>query len=263
MADEWSVLAILVGVLGSAVACICTSAVLLNPSLMGWAMRMTTKALRSRGGAAVICFCTCLLIHSVWHAPLDRFFFDSGADPDGAIETALRRQRPLLVFRNRILESAGFAVESIDLIAALEDHFYIAVHNDGHYDPAVQRARPPELRRRLDELLLRDRLDYTQSAAHTQIHLGAAGDFSCDSPASTYCIGRTTFETDRVPRAWVPKINTQHQVWVPSPFNVRTFSQAGVYSEKLRFVPSCLLCIFMPAIDRSLYDCRYTRWWSK
>ena len=25
----------------------------------------------------------------------------------------------------------------------------------------------------------------------------------------------------------------------------------------------CLLCIFMPAIDRSLYDCRYTRWWSK
>lgn len=228
---RWLVIASLAGTL-----CFCCGC--LKPELGGWCIRMAAKLLRSRGCCVLCCVAVGTLTYSMWHAPLDQFVFDSvSADADGIIEAALLRGRPLIVFRNRILESAGFAAESLDFIAALEDNFYIAVENDGQYDSAVESARPKEVRCRLDELLDGRRLNYVNSRPHIQIHLGAAGDFDCPDPETTFCVGRTMFETDRVPRTWVPKINSQHRVWVPSPFNLETFARAGVKGNKLRFIP--------------------------
>jgi glycosyltransferase involved in cell wall biosynthesis len=50
-------------------------------------------------------------------------------------------------------------------------------------------------------------------------------------------IGITVFETDRIPAHWVAPCNEMDEIWVPSPFNVETFSRSGVNKEKLRVVP--------------------------
>ena len=59
-------------------------------------------------------------------------------------------------------------------------------------------------------------------------------------------IGRTMFETDRLPAGWAHSCNQMDAVWVPSEFNLRTFAQAGVERDKLRVVPG--------GIDLEPYD---------
>ena len=50
-------------------------------------------------------------------------------------------------------------------------------------------------------------------------------------------IGCTIFETDRIPGHWVKYCNQMDQIWVPSEFNRKTFSESGVDPEKIRVVP--------------------------
>ena len=47
-------------------------------------------------------------------------------------------------------------------------------------------------------------------------------------------VGRTMFETDRIPDGWTDRCNAMDEVWVPSSFNVETFCRAGVKEHKLR-----------------------------
>lgn len=46
-------------------------------------------------------------------------------------------------------------------------------------------------------------------------------------------VGRTMFETDRIPDGWAEKCNAMDEVWVPSSFNLETFRRAGVKEHKL------------------------------
>jgi glycosyltransferase involved in cell wall biosynthesis len=50
-------------------------------------------------------------------------------------------------------------------------------------------------------------------------------------------IGRTMFETDRIPRDWVGRCNLMDAIWVPCHYNVETFAGSGVLRQKLRVVP--------------------------
>ena len=69
-------------------------------------------------------------------------------------------------------------------------------------------------------------------------------------PTAAYNIGRTMFETDRLPdkarrlssygKDWVSKCNEMDEIWVPTEFNRETFAQAGVMPEKLFKVPGTL-----------------------
>jgi len=59
-------------------------------------------------------------------------------------------------------------------------------------------------------------------------------------------IGRTMFETDRLPDGWAEACNRMDRVWVPSEFNRETFARAGVDERKIGVVPG--------AIDMSPYD---------
>lgn len=56
-------------------------------------------------------------------------------------------------------------------------------------------------------------------------------------PDADFTIGRTMFETDRLPPDWVTQINLLDEVWVPSTFNVDTFTSAGV-TVPISVVPS-------------------------
>jgi len=50
-------------------------------------------------------------------------------------------------------------------------------------------------------------------------------------------IGRTMFETDRLPPDWVQACRRMDEIWVPSRFNAETFASSGVPPEKLRVLP--------------------------
>jgi glycosyltransferase involved in cell wall biosynthesis len=50
-------------------------------------------------------------------------------------------------------------------------------------------------------------------------------------------IGYTIFETDRIPKHWVKYCNQMDELWVPSRFNLETFTRSGVKPEKIKLVP--------------------------
>jgi glycosyltransferase involved in cell wall biosynthesis len=50
-------------------------------------------------------------------------------------------------------------------------------------------------------------------------------------------IGRTTFETDRIPDGWAERCGEFDEIWVPSEFNRETFARSGVDERKLRVMP--------------------------
>lgn len=57
------------------------------------------------------------------------------------------------------------------------------------------------------------------------------------NPAAQLNIGRTMFETDRIPEEWVSKCNEMDEIWVPTDFNIGTFAAAGVHRDKLVKIP--------------------------
>jgi hypothetical protein len=59
-------------------------------------------------------------------------------------------------------------------------------------------------------------------------------------PQAAISVGRTMFETDRLPIDWVKACNRLDYVWVPTEFNAMTFAAAGVAREKLAVIPGCL-----------------------
>ncbi len=57
-----------------------------------------------------------------------------------------------------------------------------------------------------------------------------------DAKANAIII-RTMFETDRIPPDWVITCNNMDEIWVPTQFNVETFTAAGVNRNKLFVIP--------------------------
>ncbi len=60
------------------------------------------------------------------------------------------------------------------------------------------------------------------------------------APKAPISIGRTMFETDRIPEDWVYKCNQLSEIWTPSHFNSETFIASGVVADKVRVIPSPL-----------------------
>lgn len=85
--------------------------------------------------------------------------------------------------------------------------------------------------------------------------LAPPADSAYSSPYSTsvpeikpaLVIGRSMFETDRIPEDWIENCKTLvDEIWVPSQFNKRTFAAAGIPDEKLVVIPE--------PIDTFLFD---------
>ena len=53
-------------------------------------------------------------------------------------------------------------------------------------------------------------------------------------------VGRTMFETDRLPEGCVEACNRMDELWVPSRFGAEVFQSAGVPAEKLFVVPGAI-----------------------
>lgn len=51
-------------------------------------------------------------------------------------------------------------------------------------------------------------------------------------------VGRTMFETDRIPSSWLDRCELMDEIWVPSEFNRQTFARSGVDERKLQVMPA-------------------------
>ncbi|MEW5298290.1 MAG: hypothetical protein WDW36_001431 [Sanguina aurantia] len=68
-----------------------------------------------------------------------------------------------------------------------------------------------------------------------------------------YKIGRTMFETDKLPQALVAHCLEFDEVWVPSEFNRQTFTASGVPADKLFVLPEGIdTAVFDPARHKPL-----------
>lgn len=68
----------------------------------------------------------------------------------------------------------------------------------------------------------------------------------CPTSAGVFSVGRTMFETDRLPDGWSSRLNALDEIWVPARFHVDIFLGGGVRPEKLHIVPE--------AVDTVLFD---------
>lgn len=81
---------------------------------------------------------------------------------------------------------------------------------------------------------------------HEDGAFGWGASAPCPPTGTRYRVGRTMYETDRLPATWVPRINEMDEVWVPSKFAVEQFAASGIQREKIVVVPE--------AVDTDLFD---------
>jgi glycosyltransferase involved in cell wall biosynthesis len=64
-------------------------------------------------------------------------------------------------------------------------------------------------------------------------------------------VGRTMFESDRIPDGWADRCNAMDEVWVPTEFNRETFTFSGVDEDRLRVLPIGIdSSLFRPGHER-------------
>ena len=56
---------------------------------------------------------------------------------------------------------------------------------------------------------------------------------TCPPPNALFSVGRTMFETDRLPEGWAQRLNAMDEVWVPSHHSFEVFKAGGVDPSKL------------------------------
>lgn len=69
---------------------------------------------------------------------------------------------------------------------------------------------------------------------------------------SAYKIGRTMFETDRIPDGWLKRLQSmdevrkiiKHKIWVPSQFAFDIFNKGGVDTDKLKIIGEPIDTVF-------------------
>lgn len=80
----------------------------------------------------------------------------------------------------------------------------------------------------------------------------ATSDCPQFSSEEAYHVGRTMFETDRIPKGWAKKMNRMDEVWVPSAFMKEVFERGGV--RHIRVVGESVDTAFFRPIP-SLWEC--------
>ncbi len=139
----------------------------------------------------------------------------------------------VLVWSAPLLDPSGYADEARNLLLGL-DRLGVAVRAA----PIVWSQRTTELPR--DDAASLARLRQTPlSPAYVHVQHIFPPHFRPD-PAAVATVGRTMFETDRLPADWVAKCNEMDEVWVPSEFNLETFARSGVDRRKLHKVPGAI-----------------------
>jgi len=162
--------------------------------------------------------------------------FERGAG-NSSPAAAIERSRPI-VWNAPVRDPSGYADEARNFLYALDGASATVAARELRWNDRVA-VLQPERERLLSRLLA---APVSPDAVHVW-HILAP---HFQQQAGVANVGRTMFETDRLPAGWADACNRMDAVWVPTEFNRETFASAGVEPEKLRVVPG--------AIDMARFD---------
>jgi glycosyltransferase involved in cell wall biosynthesis len=168
----------------------------------------------------------------------------------GSVELSDKKLSHEIFWVAPFFNPSGYASEAISFVKGLEPYADLTInHNTEYYSEEFIEHLPQswkDLLKRLHRINpKRWAKNFSSNRKSIVIH-HQPGYGLLRFPATSYMIGRTMFETDRIPENWVSKCNEMDEIWVPSQFNVETFSRCGVKKEKLFVMPEC--------IDTEVYD---------
>jgi glycosyltransferase involved in cell wall biosynthesis len=153
---------------------------------------------------------------------------------------ATQKPLPGILYEGFIFDGSGYSeetwVEALGLDAA-GIHLQLQTLRMEH---DIKKLLPRNARRRLEELK-HQRVDLSQGV----FYMCAPPDLYDLTLSGIYRIGRTMFETDRIPDGWPELCQSMDEIWVPCQFNIETFSGAGVDLKRLRIVH--------PGVDTKLF----------
>jgi glycosyltransferase involved in cell wall biosynthesis len=132
-------------------------------------------------------------------------------------------------FRGVVYGGSGYAQENLMIVMALAKAGVPVRIEPTLHQHDVENLLPQDTRTALEFTKLQS-IDLSRGVYFQSM---PAHDFQTNLFARRL-IGRTMFETDRIPDGWLEKCNAMDEVWVPSAFNFETFLRAGVKEHKLR-----------------------------
>jgi glycosyltransferase involved in cell wall biosynthesis len=145
---------------------------------------------------------------------------------------------PTISWTAPLLDSSGYADEARNFALALDAAGWDV---RARIIPTPRRAElPARISARLARMSSRPPVPGTPHVSHV-----TSPELSRLDGASVN-IGRTMFETDRLPEGWAGACARMDRIWVPSEFNRETFARAGVPERKIAVMPG--------AIDLAGYD---------
>lgn len=158
------------------------------------------------------------------------------------LEPAVKAKGAEISWQSPLFDTSGYAEDSRSLVIALDE--------TGH-SIAAQSVRWS------DRVAVLPAQEEARLIAMTQRKAAAGGAHICQNFPTLFTrrsdarlnIGRTMFETDRLPEGWAEACNKMDRVWVPSEFNRETFTSAGVDPTRIEVVPGTIdLAAYNPDI---------------
>ena len=159
---------------------------------------------------------------------------------------AVTSVRPIgVLVRGAVYGGSGYADETLAVVLGLADHGIPVELQPMHMPMDALNLLPPNVRDTLEMLKLQ-RVDSARSVIFQCV---TADEFNCDLYSRSR-VGRTTFETNRLPVGWLDACQAMDEVWVPSQFNRSVFAAEGVDEKKLRVLPQGVHThVFRPDVE--------------
>ena len=164
--------------------------------------------------------------------PKESSFLDSGRHCQAFRHQACGKLPPGVMARCSVYGGSGYADESLAVVLGLFQHDIPVELRPMYMHSDTMNLLSPDVQNTLELLKLR-RVDPARSILFQCL---TAHDMALDMYALRR-VGRTTFETDRLPVGWLEVLRELDEVWVPSQFNRKVFAQHGVDETKLQVLP--------------------------
>ena len=158
----------------------------------------------------------------------------------GCISECRLAKSPLLHWYAPFYSGGGYSSEALSfvkIIAAQNISVRITQHGDSFNKKYVEHMEPS------DTKLLRHMDTFVATSGEVSICHSEPGawhapypryhTYRCPAQDAAYTIGRTMFETDRIPNGWADRLNTMDEIWVPTEFAATIFKEYGVAANKV------------------------------
>jgi glycosyltransferase involved in cell wall biosynthesis len=135
-------------------------------------------------------------------------------------------------FHAPVYGGSGYADENLHVVLGLAEHGIPVQLSPRGARSDTGQLLSPQVQSQL-EALAKTQVDPEQSIFFVS---APAHEFQPKMYQGRHLIGRTTFETDRIPDGWLERCNAFDEIWVPSHFNFETFAAAGIPRHRLHIL---------------------------